>query len=387
MTSAAWERAASLGAVVTYLDGAGAARPFAVKELIAVAGVPTTASSHADDATPPAAYDAVCVALLRAAGWAPVATTRTHEHAWGITTRHPDGSGAANPHDPRRITGGSSGGSAVAVAVGAVDLALGTDTAGSVRIPAAFCGVLGLKVTWGAVPTTGCRPLAPSLDTVGVLARDVATAADALRAWQVPVEHDGPLRVGVVQVEGAPRLLPQGARALDRAAGRLGATASVGWPDAVSTAESFYDLQAAEALAVHRDVLGTWPARADRYGADVAARLRAAQERVPDPRAQERRAALRAETLAAFDGLDVLVLPVSACAPGWVTDPDTAVGVDGPAPLRDLVLPFTLPASLHGLPAASVPVGVDEDGLPLAVQLVARPGGEGALLAAAAVLG
>jgi aspartyl-tRNA(Asn)/glutamyl-tRNA(Gln) amidotransferase subunit A len=372
----AWERAERLGAVVRRWQPATDGRPLAVKELMAVAGVPTTASSPFDSDVP-AAEDSTPVRLLRAAGWEPVATTRTHEHAWGITTRTPDGRGALNPVDPTRVPGGSSGGSAISVAVGAVDLAVGSDTAGSVRIPAAWCGVLGLKVTHGSVPLDGCRPLAPSLDSAGLFARDLDVLRSGLAAWGLTTQRR-PVRIARGVLPGAPSVRSELADLLE---GRLGTLEQeVVLPEAGETMGLFALVQLSEALHVHRD---TWPARRDQYGADVAARLELAERTPPPTDLDERRRALRERVLACFATADVIALPVAACGPSPVADPDQVDGV----PLRDLVLPFTTPASLCGLPAMSVPVGLDRDGLPVGLQLVAAPGREADLLSAAAELG
>jgi aspartyl-tRNA(Asn)/glutamyl-tRNA(Gln) amidotransferase subunit A len=372
-----WQRAEQLGAVVRRWEPRGEGRPLAVKELMAVTGVPTTANSPLDDDRP-AAEDSTPVRLLRAAGWEPLATTRTHEHAWGITTRRSDGTGACNPVNPTRVPGGSSGGSAIAVAVGAVELATGTDTAGSARIPAAWCGVLGLKVTHGAVPLDGCRELAPSLDTAGLLAQDLKTLRDGLQAWGLMHPVDLPRMAGAV-LPGAPDVRHDIAALLQGAHRRLGAVDEVVLPAVDEFMSVFQAVQLSEALEVHR---ATWPSQRDRYGPGVAARLSLAEQLTLPEDLAERRAALYDEMLRVFDNVDVLVLPIAACGPSTIDDPDH---VDG-RPLRDLVLPFTVPASLCGLPAISVPFGLDQDGLPVGVQLVARPGGESALLAAAAGL-
>lgn len=380
---AAWEAAERLGAVVQRLPDAGPGEPLAVKELIAVQGVRRTASSGTDDPrAEPERSDAAAVALLRAAGWAPVAVTCTHEHAWGITSRRADGGGVANPHDPTRVPGGSSGGSAVTVAVGAVGLALGTDTAGSVRIPAAWCGVVGLKPTFGAVPTDGVQPLAPSLDVVGLLAADVATCTRGAAALGLPVVHVDRVRVATGTVAGAPPVRHDLAERYDDAVRRLGSVAELALPDAYAL---FREVQPREALRVHAEELGTWPARREAYGADVRQRLEAAAQLAPlDVTAQRRR--LRDAWLTAMAGVDVVALPMAACGPSTVERPNSGEGAEGSAPLRELVLPFTAPASLLGLPALTVPVGVDRDGLPVGLQLVGHPGGEGALLASAAAL-
>ncbi len=153
--------------------------PVAVKDLIDVAGMPTTCGSASSFGTPRAAEDAEVVTRLRTAGAVIVGKTTLHEFAYGATGDRSAHGPSRNPHDPARISGGSSGGSAVAVAAGMVPLALGTDTAGSVRVPAALCGVVGVKPAFDAIPTGGIYPLAPTLDHVGLFAATRRTHGSA----------------------------------------------------------------------------------------------------------------------------------------------------------------------------------------------------------------
>src|SRR5712672_4536471 len=157
------------------LDAAGDGPRLAVKDCIDMAGLPTTVGCQliAEQASP-AAADAPVVAAARRAGARIVGKTNLTELCWSASGVNPWSGTPPNPLDPRRLPGGSSSGSAAAVAAGEADVALGTDTGGSVRIPAACCGIAGLKTTWGRVPLTGVWPLAPSLDTVGPMAADVA---------------------------------------------------------------------------------------------------------------------------------------------------------------------------------------------------------------------
>ncbi|HVE97616.1 MAG TPA: amidase [Mycobacteriales bacterium] len=357
--------------------------PVAVKDLFDVAGEVTTAGSEVPP-DPPAAADATAVARLRAAGAVVIGRTRTHEFAWGLTTRHPRLGGTHNPHAPDRVAGGSSGGSAAAVALGVVPIALGTDTAGSIRLPAAWCGVVGHKPTWGAVPTHGVLPLAPSCDHVGALTGDVADARIALSVLTGQDVRAGRrdaagLRVGVsTDVGPAARCVVD---AVERAAARLGDSGAtvrpVSLPDPGEVAAVFFAVQAGEALAWHRGS-GRWPACADRYGADVAARLRRAES--TDLSAAGRRTAIVSAAGDLFRDVDVVVLPVAAAGPSSVDDPDQML-VDGVlTDLRDAVLAHTLLASVCGLPACSVPAGRDDDGLPLGVQVVGRPGADALVL-------
>ena len=342
--------------------------PVAVKDLFDVAGQVTRAGSQVP-AGPPAERDAAAVARLRAAGAVVVGRTRTHEFAWGIHTQHVRLGGTANPWDTDRVPGGSSGGSAAAVAAGMVPLALGTDTGCSIRLPAAWCGLVGHKPTYGAVDLTGAVPLAPSLDHGGALVRDVADARLALevlsgRRLPDPQPVDG-LRTGVVEQtgrSGRPVVLPDG----DRLAALYGV------------------VQGAEALAWHR-ATGRWPAHADRYGPDVAALLQRCEQLTPVQvaAADRDRDALRLEVADLFEQVDVLLLPVATCGPSARADPSNAR--DGP--LRGHVLPWTVLANLCGLPACSVPAGLDADGLPVGLQVLGPPGTDARVLDVAASLG
>jgi Asp-tRNA(Asn)/Glu-tRNA(Gln) amidotransferase A subunit family amidase len=198
-----------LNAVVSVADaperaatGPLAGRPVAVKDIIAVKGLPTRCGSPATSAEP-AAEDAPLVAALRAAGAEVFATTQCLEFAAGFA--HPAVGGTRNPRDPSRTAGGSSGGSAALVAAGVCDLAIGTDTGGSIRIPAAYCGVVGLKPTYGLVPVGGVFPLSPSLDHAGTLTRTAGDAIALLRAVAAPAPGDpapGDLPPGTVPVIG-----------------------------------------------------------------------------------------------------------------------------------------------------------------------------------------
>jgi aspartyl-tRNA(Asn)/glutamyl-tRNA(Gln) amidotransferase subunit A len=175
--------ASVIGAPDRAEDGPGAGRPVAVKDIIAVAGVPTRCGSPSTDPDP-ALFDAALVQRLRAAGYEVFATTQCLEYAAGFA--HPEIGDTRNPRDSSRTSGGSSGGSAAVVAAGVCDLAVGTDTGGSVRIPAAYCGVVGLKPSYGRVPVDGVFPLSPSCDHVGTLTSTVGGAAELLAAMTSP---------------------------------------------------------------------------------------------------------------------------------------------------------------------------------------------------------
>jgi aspartyl-tRNA(Asn)/glutamyl-tRNA(Gln) amidotransferase subunit A len=360
--------------------------PVAVKDLFDVAGEVTMAGSRVPPSWHVAERDADAVARLRSAGAVVIGRTRTHEYAWGLTTQHPVLGGTRNPHDSARVPGGSSGGSAAAVASGVVALGLGTDTAGSIRLPAAWCGLVGHKPTHGRVNLRGAVPLAPSFDHAGAIVR---TVPDARLALSVLIGHplvEGHyahdlrgLRVGRVSDELRPT--PDAsvratvelatARAVEAGAVRVDVTG----PDWPTMRDTFFALQASEALAYHRS-LGHWPQHAGLYGDDVRSRLRRAEAVAADGVARGRRslAAFRSHLKDVFATVDVIVQPVAGSGPSAVGAPDV-VRVNGQLEdLREQVLPHTLLASLCGLPACSVPVGTDADGLPIGAQVIGPAG-------------
>ncbi|TAL18018.1 MAG: amidase [Frankiales bacterium] len=365
--------------------------PVAVKDLYDVAGEVTRAGSRVPPTGRPAVADAAAVARLRAAGAVVIGRTRTHEYAWGMTTQHETLGGTRNPHDTSRTPGGSSGGSAAAVAAGVVPLALGSDTAASIRLPAAWCGLVGHKPTHGAVDLTGCVPLAPSLDVGGALVRTVEDARLAqlvLSGVDLRRTRDSlsGLRVGLPRDPTAPAPDRGIAAVLDRALADVDAVELPAPPWEVQR-RVLLATQGAEAVAYHRS-LGHWPDRAADYGSDVRSRLAAAAALTADDLesgARDRADVLR-QVAGMLDAVDVLLLPVAGSGPSRVDDPDT-VTVDGRAvPLRDQVLPHTLLANLCGLPACSVPVGLDPDGLPVGLQVVGAPGADALVLDVAELL-
>jgi aspartyl-tRNA(Asn)/glutamyl-tRNA(Gln) amidotransferase subunit A len=343
-----------------------------VKDVIDVAGMPTTAASKILDRVPQ--RDAECVARLRAAGAAVVGKLNTHEFAFGALTNSPHFGPARNPWDLDRTTGGSSGGSGAAVAAGLVDLALGTDTAGSVRIPAAFCGVTGHRPTAGLVPSDGVVPVAWSLDAVGPLAR---TAEDCRRAVEImsgrSLGTDEVGRIGLVTTlfEQAD---PAVAAACDEAArGLPGVHDHVELPlhDEISAITQLVMLP--EAATAHLPWLRT---RLADYGPDVRARLLAGLL-LPSTAYL---AGLRARSWARsrwereLGGFDLLVAPAM---------PIVAPRLDAiPGDYRLTIMPYNSPAALLGLPVTVVPCGF-VDGLPVGLALMGRHGEDGLTLAAA----
>jgi 2-dehydropantoate 2-reductase len=396
---AAYERLERLGrpvnAVVSVIgapdraaDGPLAGRPVAVKDIIAVAGVPTRCGSPVHDPAP-AAADAALVARLRAAGAEVFATTQCLEYAAGFA--HPDVGDTRNPRDPSRTSGGSSGGSAALVAAGVCDLAIGTDTGGSIRIPAAYCGVVGLKPTAGLVPLDGVLPLSPTCDNAGTLTATATYAAlllgvlagrggadDGRPAGRAAAGSSRP----VVRVLAAQLADPSVTSEVRSAVtGALDALASAGWDvrelsapwldELAAWEEPLAVIVASEAHRVHagRDTSG--------YAAGTRALLEfgAAVTEQRYAWALDRRAELTAAIEASLAGADVLAGPTVGY-PAPEQDPPFGVGDDN-AEGR-----FTGPYNLSGHPAVSLPV--PSAGLPAGIQLAGHRGRDQALLQIAA---
>lgn len=378
--------------------------PVAVKDLIATNGLRTTMGSRHFETHIPRA-DAEVVTRLRQAGAIIVGKTTTHEFAYGPTGDRGLGGPARNPHDPSRMAGGSSGGSAVAVSAGIVPLALGTDTGGSVRIPAALCGVAGLKPTTGSLSTAGVFPLSLTLDVVGPIA---ASAEDIALAWALlsrgvdeTVWRTGPaassdraveggrrLRVAVVECRLTRQVIPSQRDAVAQAAARLadaGAeVVTLEIPELDACGPFYSATQGPEAYAVHQQRVQDAP---DLFDGEVLERLRVAS-RVEGWRyvqALRARSTLQRATTRRVHRVDVLLLPtVPICAP-QVDQRDGDLGA-GWRSAREALLALTSPFSLLGWPAMSLPPGGSTKSgsteLPSSVQLAAQPGQEDVLLAA-----
>jgi len=350
----------------------------AVKDLIDVEGVPTTAGSRAlAETARPADADAACLAGARAAGAVIVGKANLHELAYGGAGVNEWFGTPVNPLDPGLLPGGSSSGSAVAVADRDADVAYGSDTGGSVRIPAAFCGITGLKTTHGRVSLDRVWPLAPSLDTVGPMARDVAGVVAGMTLLEPGFRLGGPgRRIGRVRPAGSGPDARIDA-AIDDALARSGLDITEidlpGWLAARETCGVLLDFEAAQSNRLLLDD----PARRALIGSEVLARLTAAKDVTPEDadaaRARQRdwREALHAAVVRA-GGL--LALPTVPFYPPPLTAPPGLHFTE-----------FTNPVNLAGFPALALPVPSGHS-LPASLQLIGAPGSEELLLATGAVI-
>jgi aspartyl-tRNA(Asn)/glutamyl-tRNA(Gln) amidotransferase subunit A len=354
-------------------------RTISIKDLIDVKGVPTTAASRVRGGHI-AAADAPVVARLRDAGAVIIGKTNLHEFALGTTSDESAFGPVRNPHDPNRSPGGSSGGSGAAVAAGMGWASIGTDTGGSIRIPASACGVVGLKPTFGEITTVGVVPLSVSLDHVGPLAASVADAwaiYDALTGSGHRVESAGPIggvrlgRLGGYFLEtldadvrarfeeALSRLMDAGAAIVDVELRRL--------PDIAAT---YVNVALPEAFAYHSDALKHAP---EEFGRNVRDRLEMGGQISRDAyiKAQSDRAQMRKAVDSVLSDCDVLVLPTMPIPPQPVGA--ATVVVDSiEQPLRPLTLRLTQLFNLTGHPAISIPCGETRDRLPCGIQLVGR---------------
>lgn len=379
-----------LNAVVQLISAPARARtgpllgmPVAVKDLFDVEGLPRGNGNPQAMASAPAQSDAVAVARLRSAAADVFATTTMLEYAAGAT--HPEVPETMNPHDPTRTAGGSSGGSAALVAAGVCPAALGTDTGGSVRIPAAYCGVVGMKPSHLAIDPGGVQPLAPSLDDVGILAVDVATTARLFAALASTAGAAAPRRprLGRLRAQfGSPALEPEVRGSLERLLGRL---QDGGWElvdieaGPLAELDSLFDpIFLFEAWQVHGDRVRSDP---HHYGPETLRLLEAASgmPRARYDSARARRDELVPAWVERMSACDLLLTPaVPFVAPPTTPPVDTPEG--------DLEGMFTRVFNVVGAPALTLPCGWTTSGLPVAVQLVGPPGADRQLLQDGAAL-
>jgi aspartyl-tRNA(Asn)/glutamyl-tRNA(Gln) amidotransferase subunit A len=311
------------------------------------------------------------VTRLESAGYVGVGKTNLHEFAYGVTSQNPHYGTVPNPFAPGRIAGGSSGGSAAALAAGLADAALGTDSGGSIRIPAACCSIVGLKPTFGLVLLDGVFPLAPTFDHAGPMARTVADCARMMEALAPGFElaEFRDVKAGLAWAEQCDPLVR--ARVEEAAAVLRARPIEFPRPDDVDP------MFMREVADVHRDLFAEY---ADSYGENVRTKIERCLA-VTDAEyegAVRRRSEYRERADEALDGLDLLLLPTLPTVP-------PPLDVDELSVRRSLIR-FTLPINALGWPALALPVGSAEEGLPASIQLVARPGDDGLVLAAGAAL-
>jgi aspartyl-tRNA(Asn)/glutamyl-tRNA(Gln) amidotransferase subunit A len=378
-------------------DGRLAGIPVAVKDLFQTAEVRTTAGSLFFKDNVPSS-DAVVVAKIRDAGGIIIGKTNTHEIALGVTTVNPHFGTCRNPWDEERIPGGSSGGSAVAVAAGMALAAVGTDTGGSIRIPASLCGVVGLKPTFGRVSLRGVFPLSWNLDHAGPLTRTVKDAAVMTQVMaghdvQDPYSSDAPVDDFSAQIEDGVRSwrigqgvgdfvdhaeaevleAVQGAAAVFRSLGAYVQPVDVSFLREAAVANGL--MTQADGAAYHRQRLAEHP---DWFGEDVRTRLEAGRDLASADYVMARRTQSETKHLLSrfFKDYDVLLLPATP-----VTAP-SILGGDAVDQARQLTR-FTAPFNLAGVPAISVPCGFSHQGLPIGLQMIAAACSEASLLRAA----
>jgi AtzE family amidohydrolase len=375
--------------------------PYAVKGLFDVAGLATIAGSALRRSAPPAIADAVLVARMREAGAILVGTLNMDAYAYGFTTENSEFGATRNPHDNSRVAGGSSGGSGAAVAAGLVPLSLGSDTNGSIRVPASLCGVFGLKPTYGRLPRTGAYPFVDSLDHVGPFATttaDLAACYDALQgadagdsacAQRAPepvsslLAHGGPLRVARLTGYFDRYASEEALAASKQAAEVLGATRDIELPEVHRARAAAFVITASEGGARHLHTLKENYAQFEPLSRDrfLAGALTPAAWYL---KAQRLRAWFREKVAEVFSRYDVLIAPATPVSATTIGTEWIALGGEK-LPLRPSMGLFTQPVSFIGLPVVVAPIDVAGP-LPIGVQLVCAPWREDLCFAAATLL-
>jgi aspartyl-tRNA(Asn)/glutamyl-tRNA(Gln) amidotransferase subunit A len=344
--------------------------PLAVKDLFDTAGLTTTYGSVVfADHIPERSAEAVL--RLEAAGYANTGKTNLHEFAYGVTSQNPHYGTVPNPAAPGRTAGGSSGGSAAALAAGLAEAALGTDSGGSIRIPAACCGIVGFKPSYGLVPLDGVFPLAPTFDHAGPMARTVAACEELMQAlvpgFASTDQHD--FTVGIAWLEHSDPLVAVRVRE----AAEVLSPRSIDFPLLEGVGRMFMR----EVAEVHQDLFAE---HSDLYGANVGGKIERCLA-VTDSEYQtavRRRKEYRQQGEAALAGLDLLLVPTL----GFVPPPADVDELE----IREAMIRFTLPFNALGWPALALPVGPAEDGLPASMQVVGRAGDDALVLAAGRAL-
>jgi len=373
--------------------------PFAVKNLFDVDGLVTRAGSKINRDHPPAQQDATLITRMEAAGAVLLGALNMGEYAYDFTGRNAHDGNSLNPHDTARMTGGSSGGSGGAAAAGLAAITLGSDTNGSIRVPASLCGLFGLKPSYGGLSRAGTFPFVASLDHVGPLARsvkDLALAYDAMRgadpldpvctggnAAPVTPAHDAGIKgLRIARAGGYFTRMgePQAFAAVDLVARALGAEGSVEFPEAHRARAAAFIITMIEGSALHHDRIRARPADFD---PEVRDRLIAGAMLPGDwyVKAQKFRRWFQTEALKLFAETDLILAPATPTSAPLV-DQQTFV-LDGQTlPVRPNLGIFTQPISFIGLPVVTVPVW-PEQGMPIGVQIIAAPGQEALALRAA----
>ncbi|HEX3349784.1 MAG TPA: AtzE family amidohydrolase [Acetobacteraceae bacterium] len=375
--------------------------PFAVKNLFDIAGLRTRAGSRINRDHPPASADAALITRLEAAGAVLVGALNMGEYAYDFTGENSHDGPSRNPHDLAHMTGGSSGGSGAAVAGGMVPIALGSDTNGSIRVPASLCGVFGLKPTYGRLPRTGSFPFVASLDHLGPLARSVTDLALSYDVMQGHDPHDpacaerpaAPVAVcldaglGGLRIALAAGYFRQGASrqaldAIEHVAAALPIAREIELPEATRARSAAYVITTTEGAALHLDRLRTRPGDFDPDVRDrlIAGALLPAALAV---QAQKFRRWFRAQVLRLFDDIDAIIAPATPTpAPTIGQKTFTLDGVE--MLVRPNIGVYTQPISFIGLPVVAVPVPGET--LPIGVQIIAAPWREDVALRIAADL-
>jgi AtzE family amidohydrolase len=362
--------------------------PFAVKNLFDVQGLPTRAGSKINRDLKPSPRDATLIERMEAAGAVLVGALNMGEYAYDFTGENVHDGPSRNPHDVTRMTGGSSGGSGGAVGGGLVPLALGSDTNGSIRVPSSFCGIFGLKPTYGRLSRARSFPFVASFDHLGPFARTVEDLALAYDAMQGPDPEDaacttrpvepvtpvlaqdiGGLRIAIAGGYFQNNVFPEAVEAVARIAKALGATRTVEIPEAARARAAAYVISTTEGASLHLDRLRKRP-----HDFDPAVRDRLlAGAMVPAPlvdRAQKFRRWYRAKVLELFRSVDVILAPATPCvAPRLGQATFVLDGVE--LPVRANIGIHTQPISFIGLPVVAVPVPLQP--MPIGVQIIAAP--------------
>jgi AtzE family amidohydrolase len=362
--------------------------PLAVKNLFDVEGLATRAGSKINRARSPALRDATLIERMEAAGAVLVGALNMGEYAYDFTGENVHDGPSRNPHDVTRMTGGSSGGSGSAVGGGLVPIALGSDTNGSIRVPSSFCGIFGLKPTYGRLSRARSFPFVFSLDHLGPFARSVADLAIAYDAMQGPdgddaacttravqpvtqliAEDIGDLRIALAGGYFQTNLFPEAVEAVSRVASALGVTRTVEIPEAARARAAAYVITTTEGASLHLDRLRRQP---DDFDPAVRDRL-IAGAMIPAPlidRAQKFRRWYRGQMLKIFETVDVLIAPATPCvAPKLGQATFVLDGVE--LPVRANIGIHTQPISFIGLPVVAVPVPLEP--MPIGVQIIAAP--------------